>query len=440
MDTSLRNKILKHIKPSKQEHEKREKVVEKIIKVLEKSAKDLNYQCSFFIGGSFGKNTYLRTSSDVDIFARFSQKYDDDKISIYLNKILTHSKFDFKKQKGSRDYYSLEFKEKNFYLKVEVVPNRFINNIKDMLNSTDISPLHVEFLRNKAKKNKDVFDEIRLAKQFFKSKRLYGAESYINGFSGHVIDILIVNYGSLKNLIVDAKNWGNEHFLDVGGFYRDSSEALNRMDSSKLSSLVVVDPINPQRNAAKALSQENYFKFLIVAQNFDEFRENDFEIIKFDLMKTISGARKFAKMNNLKSYFFIFKLDLGEVSEDIAGSKLLKLSKKIESHFKSYDFETFKSDFFIDIKQNECLFSFLFERIELCSLKRVKGPFAYMSEAVLKFIEGKEYYFLMGDRIYSYEKRKYRIVDDLIEFDMKKLEKLLGGSLEFVSSFKIRRG
>ena len=65
--------------------------------------------------------------------------------------ILTKSKFNFKKQKGSRDYFSLEFKERGFMLKVEFVPNRRIEKVTDVINSTDVSPLHVEFLKKKMK-------------------------------------------------------------------------------------------------------------------------------------------------------------------------------------------------------------------------------------------------------------------------------------------------
>ena len=92
-----------------------------------------------------------------------------------------------------------------------------------------------------------------MAKQFFKSKSLYGAESYINGFSGHVLDILISNYSSLQNLILQAKTWQEVTFIDINSQYRDFEQASETLNSDKLSNLIVIDPIIKERNAAKAL-------------------------------------------------------------------------------------------------------------------------------------------------------------------------------------------
>ncbi len=439
MDSKLRVKILNEIKSSPKEIILRKNIVDKFVKNLESSIKKVGYNCSIFIGGSYGKDTYLKDSSDVDIFVRFDKSYEDKDISLYLKDILDDVGIKYIKQKGSRDYYSCYIKEEKLEIKFELVPNRFVLDANDMVNSTDVSPLHVDFLKKKFSKNKNLSDEIRLAKQFFKSKNLYGAESYINGFSGHIIDILIAYYGSLDKLLLGAKSWGEDMFIDINNFYKDFKEAKKEIESDKLSKLVIVDPIIKNRNAAKALSDENYYKFLIIAQNFTNFSEYDFKVEKFDLVKTISSAKKFAKNSNVKAFFYIFDLELGERSEDIVGSKLLKLNNKLKKLFESYDFEVFKNDYFIDISKNQALFVFFFEKYSLASLRKIKGPYAYMSVAVKNFLADKSIYFIEENRVYAYEQRVFTRVEQVSKLDKKGCLELVGREVGFIKKIKIMK-
>jgi len=66
-------------------------------------------------------------------------------------------------------------------------------------NITDISPLHALWIRKNS--NEKVRDEIRKFKYFLKINDLYGAESYIRGFSGYIAEILVIYYKSFNNLI-----------------------------------------------------------------------------------------------------------------------------------------------------------------------------------------------------------------------------------------------
>ena len=74
-------------------------------------------------------------------------------------------------------------------------------NIKkgsDALNVTDFSPLHVDWVNKNVKRLRD---DIRLAKRFCKVNKLYGAESYIRGFSGYALELLISYYGGFLRFL-----------------------------------------------------------------------------------------------------------------------------------------------------------------------------------------------------------------------------------------------
>lgn len=434
MDKKLREKILSKIKPTLLEHELMEKSVKSFVSRLRRAAKKLEITCSFFVGGSFGKGTYLKEKSDVDIFARFDLIYDDNKLSSYLENILSEAKYKYKKQKGSRDYFSIPIKSNGHKIIFEVVPNRKIENISQMLNSTDVSPMHVDFLKHKVKENSNLTDEIRLAKQFFKSCGLYGAESYINGFSGHSIDILIAFYGTLENLILAAKNWDEQTFIDISSFYNNFNEALDTMDEDKISNLILVDPIIKERNASRALSNQKYGEFLLLANNFNDFKNEDFEVNSINILAISDEIKEFAKQNNLKVLLYKIKFDVKNDSEDIVGSKLLKLSKKLEKYFSDYDFKLFLSNFFINIKSGEVLFAYLFEKVDLPNVKKVYGPKVFMKDAIDNFLKNRKDYFIEDSRVCVYEKRVLVKLTEISNLKFDDMQKLLGKDISFVKS------
>ena len=100
MNINLKNKILSVVKPTELKHEEFSKVADKLVRKIKKTAKMLDLNCSPYIGGSFGKGTYLKGSSDVDIFMRFDKSYNDSDLSKFFFFFLIESKIKYKKQKG----------------------------------------------------------------------------------------------------------------------------------------------------------------------------------------------------------------------------------------------------------------------------------------------------------------------------------------------------
>ena len=163
-------KILDEIRPSERERKEVKKIIESVISNIKLNDAKLE------IGGSYAKNTFLSGNHDIDIFAKFPySKYKTKDISKELNRML---KMKNKKVHGSRDYFQFEKKGYNF----ELIPVLDIKNSSQARNITDVSPLHKKWV-NKHLKNPD---EVRLIKKFCRAQNVYGAESYIKGFSCYV--------------------------------------------------------------------------------------------------------------------------------------------------------------------------------------------------------------------------------------------------------------
>tara|TARA_Y100000310_G_C20694469_1_gene824533 strand:+ start:2451 stop:3626 length:1176 start_codon:yes stop_codon:yes gene_type:complete len=282
--------ILKEITPTKEEEKQVGKKLKEFLKKLKIDAKPI-------LGGSYAKGTWLRGNYDIDIFIKFKENKD---LSNRLEKAL--KPFKYKRIHGSRDYFQLNYKG----LDIELIPVLDIKKASEAKNVTDVSPLHLEFITKHA--NKQIQQEIRLAKQFFKANKLYGAETHIQGFSGHVVELLIIHYKSLKKLLNSAKNWEEKVIIDPARHYKNKRSILLSLNKSKKESpIILIDPAQPDRNASAALSTKKFNELINLANtNKLSFKEEEFNIKK------------------LKGYH-ILKITPLKGKTDVVGSKIVKV-------------------------------------------------------------------------------------------------------------------
>lgn len=345
------------------------------LKEIENKIKQNLIRASAMIGGSVAKGTYLKNDFDCDIFIAFDKSYKDKSLSNLTEKIIEDIFSNKKRIHGSRDYFQAEKEGINY----EIIPVYNIKDKKDAKNITDFSPKHVEWFRRKA--NDQIRDEIRITKLFLKAQKVYGAESYINGISGHVVDILIINYKTFERFIKDVASWQgvtseNPKIIDIEKHYKNKNP-LFFINKSKISPLVVIDPVDINRNAAAALSQKKLDILILSAKEFIKNPSKDFfkihHITKQELIKSKS-----------KNPRIIFTVSPKGNNIDVAGTKVYKLSKKISKYLKENDFKIIKEEFDWD-KKNDIIFYFELEKIKLEKIKKQKGPKKEMTKACEEF-------------------------------------------------------
>lgn len=331
------DKILEEISPDKDEVTKLGFALLKVKTLIEDSAKSHNYDLEVVAGGSTAKGTFLKGNFDIDVFVRFKTLGD---ISTFLERILIDVSDDltvsFEKIHGSRDYF--QFTYNDFFF--EIVPVKFIDKLSDMENVTDMSPLHVFWVKKHL--SEKLAADIRLAKQFCKSCGVYGAESFINGVSGHVLDILIIEYGGFDNFVEAVSRWTGITVVDSESKHDDVFKELNQ--SKLVSPLIVVDPIDPNRNAAAALCKQKYDQLIQACSDFLKNPSKDFfEIKPFDI-------------NNLQSeqqdgeLLFVVEVEPLEGKKDVVATKVLKVFEFLQRHLQLYDFSVRFSDWHYDSK------------------------------------------------------------------------------------------
>jgi len=397
LHTILQNQLVK-IKPSKAEFFLIEKKAKNLCLKLKKAIKAKKIKAEIFIGGSLAKKTILKKDKyDVDIFVRFNEEYKDKEISELLARIINKAG-KATRIHGSRDYFQI--KQNNIVF--EIIPTIKVSNAKKARNVTDLSYFHVDYVRKAVRKNEKIADDIMLAKAFCYANNCYGAESYISGFSGYALELLIIYYKSFLNFIKAVAKSNNQIVIDIKKWYKNKEGVLLNLNEAKLQSpLVFVDPTFKQRNALAALSQGTFERF---KGNCNKFLSKPNE--KFFEKKKI----------NEKNYNLIIGAETNKQEGDIAGSKLLKFFRFFSSALEK-NFIFYKKDFKYDEKKKALFYFKIKQKKELI----FSGPLINKVENVLAFKKKHKNCFIKNKQVFAIEKSK-NIKQFLNEFKIRNKE------------------
>lgn len=388
--------ILAKIKPSKKEAQRFKSTVNSFLTKLNKNLKD----AAAILGGSGAKGTWLSGNYDVDIFVQYNyKKYSprSAELSTYLEPILkkTFPKIKLEGLHGSRDYFRLPYDGINF----EVVPILKLKKSDEAVNITDVSPLHAKWVNTYTKKTKD---NILLAKQFCKANGMYGAESYIGGFSGYVLEIFITHYGSFEKLLKASQNWKIKEVIDVEKHY-PKKDALFHLNQSKLHSpLIVIDPVDKNRNAAAALSLEKMELFRTKAK---EYLQKPREELFIKTKKSLEFIQKEACGNP----FVYITLQPSSGKEDVVGAKVRKVFEFIERELEP--FSPLKTGWEME---NPAVLYFIVKTAALPETEIKVGPPLKLKDHVAAFKQKYTGTYEENGKIYAKVKREYPTLKEFV--------------------------
>ena len=399
---SVIKEVLDEVHPSQEDVDLIESSLKEFLTKLEKSLKRLKINAEIFVGGSYAKDTMIKKDNyDIDIFVRFVK---DQDISKLTEKAL--KSFGAKIIHGSRDYFQVTVTKDIFF---EIIPVVKVKNPKEAKNITDLSYSHVKYMNRKVK-TKKLLDEIKLAKVFCYANDCYGAESYIQGFSGYALELLVYHYGGFLKFIKAMSKVGDKLVIDIEKQYKNKSQVMMDINTSKLKSpVILIDPTYKQRNVSAALSEETFEKFQKVCRIFLKNPSVKFftpQEIDFD--KVEKGARS-------KGWEFVaLEIKTNRQAGDIAGSKLLKFYKhlggeinrffEIKNQGFDYSYGKLAKSFFVVKSLGEVLYN---------------GPMITDINNVKKFKKEHSKVFIKNHRVYAKKK---------ISFDAK----------EFIKKWKVK--
>lgn len=245
--------ILEKHRPTDSQNRELQQTAQSIIRGTEETLKRLNIKARVLLVGSVAKGTNL-ASGDLDIFVVFPKHYSIQEMENLGLKIGHEVIPDGSEKYAEHPYVSGYIGER----KIDIVPCFELTPNTKIISSVDRTPLHTQYvLNNLDHKGKD---EVRLLKLFMKTVGVYGSEIKVSGFSGYVCELLIIKFGSMMKVV--------EEFSKTRGPMKFSLEEEVGDMKNYHSPVVIIDPTDITRNAAAAISEENFSRMKINSRMF----------------------------------------------------------------------------------------------------------------------------------------------------------------------------
>jgi tRNA nucleotidyltransferase (CCA-adding enzyme) len=396
------NSILNHAKkeatPSKKLQEKKHRIAKKVCDLLSNCIEKHPQVVGFELGGSYAKGTWLPEKADIDIFVKFNKKTSEKDFRSIGTKIGFES---LKKYKPYTRHAEHPFVEAIVDgTRVNIVPCYDVNK-GEWQSATDRSIYHTKFMSQKL--SDAMKGEVRILKKFFLHIEVYGAEMAKEGFSGYVSEVLISYFGSFEKIIKKISELKKGEVI---------GKSIKKFDSP----IVIIDPVDNNRNLGTAISIDNLGKFVLASRVF--LKNPSKKFFKKPISKRI--------MKNADK-IIVVQFRFKDRSDDIIWGQIKRASNALKTQLELGGFTVLRNSSVKDEKENAALIFLLHAKKIENSLVRV-GPEISSKDHCEKFISAnlkKSQLMWINEegKIQSLQKRKY---DDVILF----LQNLLKNNLK----------
>lgn len=319
------SRVAQEIYPPKEVLTEITAAVKGITAYLRSRLREEHISAQVFLGGSVAKETLTRKEMyDIDIFVRFSARIPESSYASLLKRILPQD-YPATCVHGSRDYYQLTISPQ---IMVELIPVKAIRKASEAENVTDLSYFHVRYFSS-VRPSPTLLRDIMLAKRFCQANECYGAESYIQGFSGYALELLILSYkGFLPFLRAMSRHTkGEKIILDPKKQYASKKLVLLDMNESKrISPIILVDPTAKERNVCASLSEETFARFVSASRRFLRSPSE-----RFFSSQAPTDHQFLTLAKRRKAEFLRITFHTQKQAGDIAGTKLRKFSRHLLS-------------------------------------------------------------------------------------------------------------
>ena len=412
------SKVAKTVIPSKMMEKSKKQIAELAFKLVEKEVKKFPEVIGLEFGGSFAKGTWLSKDADVDIFIRFKQSTSEEKFEKISKKIGFESLKKYIPYVRYSEHPYVEAKIKN--TRINVVPFYDVK-IGEWKSSADRSPFHTKFMKKSL--TSKMRNEVRILKTFLKSNGIYGAEIAKQGFSGYVSEVLVLHFGSFENVIKSISEI-------------KENKTIGKTSKKFETSIVILDPIDNNRNLAAAISDENLGKFVLSSRAFKE--------------KPTLALFRNKKLRISKKYWenlLVIKFEFKIRSPDIIWGQIKRATSSLSTQLELGGFNVLRSKPYTD-QQKEAYLFFLLESTKISQTYQKNGPEFFRGNSSKSFIsknlKNLELMWIGNNKkIISLEKRKHtEVVKFITEFLKKNLQTGMPKGLQsdFRRGFKVSIG
>jgi tRNA nucleotidyltransferase (CCA-adding enzyme) len=422
---SLIKEVLVNVRPSKDEIADAKFAINEIMgRLMKETPKDVE----ILLAGSVARGTQIRGNSDIDIFLLFPRNLKKEAIEkkgLEIGKKIVNKK--------NKESYVVKYAEhpytrlflNNLKINVDIVPAYKIENAKERGTAVDRTQLHNEFINSHLTEKQR--DDVRVLKAFLKAHRIYGAEARTECFSGYLCELLTYNYGSLLDVITNISNTKLPLIINPlksKTIDPDSQSILKLFGKN----FIVVDPTDNNRNVAANVSEESFFRFVLISR----------QLLASPDMKTFYGGSQSdiyseKKLLGLRSALgvnlYVLHFEVPDIADDIIWQQLKKTRLRLQDILSANGFAPMIS--LQNTATKEAVIGFFISDHYLAATK-VIGPNLQMGEAVEQFLKAHKNSLatsIENGRVYSIEKARYSNAEDLIREFLKSKSTMLPSNL-----------
>ncbi len=341
--SDIREAVLRKVKPGPSEERKLSDFSEKLKSVADAYMARIDGEA--MICGSTGKGTWLRGDHDIDLFLVSPRGADLSEVLEFAKLIVSEMKGEWKLSYAQHPYLQARI---NGY-KVDLVPCYRISKGEKPVSAVDRSPLHLAFvLENLSEKQRD---DVRVLKAFMKSIGAYGSDLRHQGISGYVIEVMVARFGSMEKVL---------EFLGNARYGASLPERPARRFNDPL---VVIDPVDENRNTAAALSASNFSRIRFMSSSLLSKPSLRFFRKKHGL--TSSEKSRIRKRGTI---FVSLKFTRPDRVDDILYPQARKLMNKIRKKLESMDFRIYS---WFEYCDRYCHLTY---ELSVSNVQRIFGP------------------------------------------------------------------
>jgi tRNA nucleotidyltransferase (CCA-adding enzyme) len=397
---NITEKVLERLYPDEQEVLDNEKMFAEIREFV---AEEFDRESRLM--GSIAKDTFISGDNDLDIFVFFAPDASEDFLE---EKGLQIGEAVFEEFDGEYDIEYAEHPYTNGVIdgyEVEIVPAYDVDAGNAIQSSVDRTPFHTDWVNEHLSEQEK--QEVVVLKAFLRGQGLYGSTLRVEGFSGYLCELLIAEYGSFEAVMEAAMDWDEDEVIDPADHHDILPNYLREMFSDE--ALVVIDPVDPERNVAAVLSTANYSRFIHRAWQFMQdpdlsfFFPEDDQVQKLDVEKALVD----------RGDFVMVQFPRPDMLDDILYPQLRRLLSRLEQVLADNEFRLFESGFHVDDNAVRILFELYSADLPTC--RQHVGPKVFHNtEHMANFTEKYDDVWVEDTRLVTIVERDHRNADALL--------------------------
>ena len=278
----LEDSVLERLRPTDEDRSHICGLAQRMLAAIAKSGK-----AEGMVVGSVARDTWVRGDRDLDIFMLFDpglsrEALETDGLALArsIAGLFTER---FHEKYAEHPYINATIDN----VDVDIVPCYNVDSAERIQSAVDRTPFHTRYITSRIN---GLVDDVLLLKQFTKAGGIYGSDQMTEGFSGYLCELLILHYGGFSPLIEAAASWRPGFVIDIE----------NHAQKKFTEPLVVIDPVDPKRNVAAAVSLNRLAGFVELARGYCEKPACEFFlhpmercILKKELAETIARRKTF---------------------------------------------------------------------------------------------------------------------------------------------------